>query len=186
MQYKSEIFCEQFPLVKNFVCHLTYYRELHDKYRESGLKSPFWTQTIDAHLTRAVINWCMVFGSHGCNPTHWKHLSEGNVDRLQKSFRESLFRQTDFTQSTWDTYWREMGSFRNEYLAHRELAYNKPVPYLDQALKVAYVYDGWIRDIISPDILEEPPLEEWAVELQQSIKPLISKLLAKTKEYENT
>lgn len=186
MQYKPEIFCEQFPLVKYFVCHLTYYRELHHKYREIELKSPFWTFTIDAHLVRAVIYWCMVFGSEGCNPTHWKHLSEGNVDCLRESFRQSLFRHTNFTLSTWDTYWREMVNFRNEYIAHRELNYNKPVPYLDPALEVAYVYDGWIRDIISPDVLEEPPLKESVTELQQSIKPLVTELLTKTKQYENT
>ena len=171
MQYKPEIFCEQFPLVKYFVCHLTYYRELHHKYREIEPKSTFWTFTIDAHLVRAVIYWCMVFGSEGCNPTHWKHLSEGNVDYLRKSFRQSLFRYTNFTPSTWDTYWREMVNFRNEYVAHRELNYNKPVPYLDPSLEVAYVYDGWIRDIIYHDVLEEPPLKESGTELQRSIKP---------------
>jgi hypothetical protein len=186
MRYKPEIFREQFPLVKYFVCHLIYYRELHNKYRELELRSPFWTFTIDAHLIRAVILWCGVFGSEGCNPTHWKRLSEGNVDCLRESFRESLFRQTAFTPATWATYWREMVDFRNEYIAHRELNYNKHVPYLDRALEVAYVYDGWIRDIISPDILEEPPLKESAAELPQSIKPLVTELLTRTKQYENT
>jgi hypothetical protein len=33
--------------------------------------------------------------------------------------------------------------------------------------------------------LEEPPLKEFAVELQQSIKPLVTELLTKTKHYEN-
>jgi hypothetical protein len=186
MQYKPEIFCEQFPLVKYFVCHLVYYRELNDKYRDLKLKSSFWTFTIDAHLTRAVIYWCMVFGSEGCNPTHWKHLFGGNVDRLRESFRQSLFRQTNLTPSTWDTYWKEMVNFRNEYVAHRELGYNKPIPYLDRALEVAYIYDEWIRDIISPDVFEEPPLKESVTELQQSIRPLVAELLTKTKEYRNT
>ena len=186
MHYKPEIFRKQFPLVKYFVCHLIYYRELLHKYQEMELKSSFWTFTIDAHLIRAVILWCDVFGSEGCNPTHWKRLSEGNLDRLRESFRESLFKQTVFTPATWDTYWREMVDFRNEYVAHRELTYNKPVPNLDRALEVVYVYDGWIRDIISPDILEEPPLKESAAELQQSIKPLVTELLTRTKQYENT
>jgi hypothetical protein len=184
MQYKPEIFCEQFPLAKYFVCYLTYYRELSHKYWEIELQSPFWTLTIDAHLKLAVIHWCMVFGSEGCNPTHWKHVSEDNVDCLRESFRRSLFRQAMFTPTTWDTYWRQMVNFRNEYVAHRELAYNKPVPYLDRALEVAYVYDGWIRDIISPDVFEEPPLKESASKLRKSIKPLITQLLTKTKEYE--
>lgn len=186
MQYKPEIFREQFPLVKYFVCHLIYYRGLYHEYQKIELKSSFWTFTIDAHLIRAVILWCNVFGSEGCNPTHWKRLSEGNSVRLQESFRESLFKQTGFTPATWDTYWREMVDFRNEYVAHRELTYNKPVPNLDRALEVAYVYDGWIRDIISPDILEEPPLKESLAELQLSMKPLVTELLTRTKQYENT
>ena len=182
MQYKEEIFREQFPLLKYFVCNLTYYRELHDKYHESGLKSPFWTLTIDAHLLQAVNYWCMVFGSEGCNPTHWKHLSEDKVDPLRESFRQSLFRQTNFTASTWEQYWSEMLDFRNKYAAHRELNYKTPIPYFDHALEVAYAYDEWIRDIISPDVLEEPLLRESATELQRSIQPLIMELLSKTKE----
>lgn len=59
---------------------------------------------------------------------------------------------------------RAPSDFRNEYVAHRELNYKKPVPYFDPALEVAYVYDGWIRDIISPDVFEEPPLNEFAGE----------------------
>ena len=186
MKYEPAIFREQFPLVKYFVCHLTYYRELRNKYFEIELKSSFWTFTIDAHLVRAVIYWCMVFGSEGCNPTHWKHLSEDNVDRLRESFRQTLFKHTNLTVSTWETYWRKMVDFRNGYVAHHELNYKKPVPYLDRALEVAYVYDGWIRDIISPDILEEPPLNEGAAELQRSIKHLVIELLTKTKQHENT
>jgi len=183
MHYRPEIFREQFPLVKYFVCHLTYYRELQHEYRNIEPKSPFWAFTIDAHCVRAVIYWCMVFGSEGCNPTHWKHLSEDNVDRLRESFLQALFRHTNFTASTWETYWREMVDFRNEYVVHRELNYKKPIPYLDRALEVAFVYDRWIRDIISPDILEEPPLNESAAELQRSIKPLVTELLTKTKQY---
>jgi hypothetical protein len=186
MQYEPAIFREQFPLVKYFVCHLTYYRELNHKYSETELKSPFWTLTIDAHLVQSIIYWCMVFGSEGCNPTHWKHLSESNVDRLRESFRQFLFTRTNFTASTWETYWKEIVDFRNEYVAHRELNYKKPVPYLDFALEVAFVYDEWIRHIISPDILEEPPLKEFTAELQRSVKPLATELLSTTKQHENT
>ncbi len=184
MQYQPEIFREQFPLVKYFVCHLTYYRVLNHQYREIGLKSPFWTFTIDAHLSRAVILWCMVFGTDE-NPTHWKNLSGTDAEHLRESFREALFRQTQFTPLTWNKYWKEMVSFRNEYVAHHELSYSKPVPYLDRALEVAYIYDRWIREIISPDVFEEPPLEKFVAQLHTAIKPLMAKLLAKTKQYEN-
>ena len=41
MQYKPEIFREQFPLVKYFVCHLIYYRGLYHEYQKIELKSSF-------------------------------------------------------------------------------------------------------------------------------------------------
>lgn len=186
MEYNAQIFREQFPLVKYFIYHLTYYRELDPEYRQLELKSTFWKLTIDAHLLQATIYWCMVFGSKGCNATHWKHLSEDNVGRLQDSFRQTLFTQTNFSASTWDMYWNNILDFRNKYVAHRELNYKEPIPDFDQALEVAYVYDEWIRDVISPDILEEPPLKESAAELQRSIKPLIRDLLRKAGEYTNT
>jgi hypothetical protein len=44
-----------------------------------------------------------------------------------------------------------MVKFRNEYVTLRELNYTKPIPYLDDAVEVAYVYDDWILEVISPD-----------------------------------
>jgi hypothetical protein len=51
MEYRSEIFREQFPLVKHSLCHLIYYRVLGQQYRETSLKSPFWTLTINGHMS---------------------------------------------------------------------------------------------------------------------------------------
>ena len=79
-----------------------------------------------------------------------------------------------------------MVGFRNKYVAHRELNYYIPVPLMDRALEVAYIYDGWIRSVISPDCFEEPPLKESIVELQSSIKPFVTRLLIMTKQYKNT
>ena len=72
MRYEPEVFVRQFPLVKQFVHHLIYYRELVRVYRDLHLKSAFWTATIDAHLSRASLLWCMVFGSEGSN--QYRHL----------------------------------------------------------------------------------------------------------------
>ena len=184
MEYRSEIFREQFPLVKHFICHLTYYRVLGQQYREIALRSPFWTLTINAHLAEAAILWCMVFGTDD-NPTHWKTLFATDAETLRESFRKALFEKTTFTASTWDRYWREIVSFRNEFIAHHELSYDKPVPHFDRALQVAYAYDEWIREVISPDIFEEPPLIEFTAQLQTIITPMLAQLLAVTKTNEN-
>jgi hypothetical protein len=181
MDYDADVFCEQFPIVKRFLYHLTCYKELYRVYQELDLKSEFWTHTIDAHLLQACILWCMVFGSDGCNPTHWKKLCEEDLDSLQKSFREGLFQKTSLTQETWLAYWKMINDFRNKYSAHREPRYSKPVPNFKLAQEIAYYYDEWIRGIIAPDIFEEPPLEKSVLIMQKRIRPLITNFLSITK-----
>ncbi len=167
----------QFPVVKRFVYHLVYYRTLSEAYSDSHLQNEFWTLTIDAHLLQAAIHWCMVFGSDGCNPTHWKKLLPDQSETLRQNFCDGLFGQTDLTQQTWESYWRKIVDFRNDYAAHRALEFSRPVPHFDMALKVACYYDNWIRNVISPDIFDEPPLEAFALTLTQSVQPLVKSSL---------
>jgi len=184
MDYKPQVFLEQFPIVKRFVYHLIYYRELKAAYDRLQLQSEFWTHTIDAHVLQAAIHWCMVFGSDGCNPTHWKNLSNNGSEELQQSFRSGLSEQTNLTPDEWQKYWDAMNEFRGKYAAHRELGFCEPVPDFTSALQVAYYYDHWIREVISPDIFEEPRLENSAEALSQSVAPLINHLLGQTKKFE--
>ncbi|MCX7155247.1 MAG: hypothetical protein NTW45_02220 [Rhodocyclales bacterium] len=180
MNYDPEVFKSQYPVVKWFVYHLTYYRTLSKGYREHRLQNEFWTLTIDAHLLRATINWCMVFGSDQSNPTHWKQLAIAESKTLHRSFREGLFRTTGLERDTWQQYWKGMINFRNKYAAHRELEYASPVPNFDTALAVAYYYDNWVREVIFPDTFAEPRLESFALSLQKSAVPLIERLLVAT------
>jgi hypothetical protein len=181
MSYDLGVFINQFPLVKFFIYHLIYSRVVRDSYRESQLQNEFWTLTIDAHLLRATINWCMVFGSES-EPTHWKRLTEQSESHAQ-SFRDGLFRETGLSEAGWQEYWSDMKKFRDKWVVHRELEkFLDPVPEFDTALTVAYHYDRWVRKIISPAKCEEPPFEQFAMSLKQSVIPLINKLLIVTKE----
>jgi len=181
MEYNADIFECQFRLVKRFVYHYIYYRELFDASLE--VQSEFWTHTVDAHLLQAAMCWCMVFGSDGCNPTHWKNLSTSESEELCRSFRQGLLAYAGITLQQWENYWQEMTYFRNNYAAHRALNYDRPVPNFSLSLKVAYFYDKWIRKVISPDIFEEPPLEESARALGNAIRPLINRFMEYTKQY---
>ncbi len=183
MEYNSDIFSEQFPLVKRFLYHLTCYRELHQPYQDFNLESEFWTHTIDAHLLQATILWCMVFGSHGkTNPTHWKQLCEQNRSKLEDSFRRGLLEYTDITKEEWDSYWKLMKEFRDGYAAHRELSYSTtPIPNFKIAEEVAYFYDEWVRELIMPDIFEEPPLKDSSVLMQKGIRPMAMRYLSEIK-----
>jgi hypothetical protein len=53
--------------------------------------------------------------------------------------------------------------FRDKFVAHRELDFFEPVPNFDTALAVAYYYDKWVREIIAPATLAEPPLKLFAM-----------------------
>jgi len=179
MNYEPEVFINQFPIVKRFVYHLIYYRALFEGYKEHHLQNEFWTLTIDAHLLRAAINWCMVFGSDKSEPTHWKRLSITDSKALYQSFREGLFEETDLNRHTWRRYWKSVVDFRNKYAVHRELEFKRPVPTFDTALDVAYYYDTWVRRIISPATFAEPPLKFFAQTLHKSVVPMAEKLLVK-------
>jgi len=182
MEYDTDTFENQFPIVKRFVYHYIYYEELFNA--SSELESEFWAHTINAHLLQAAICWCMVFGSHGCNPTHWKKLSICESSKgLRSSFRQGLLEHTGITLQQWENHWEDMNYFRNNHASHRELNYDRPVPEFSLALKVAYFYDKWIRKVISPDIFEEPPLEESARALGNTIRPLINRFMEYTKQY---
>jgi hypothetical protein len=180
MDYDQTVFINQFPLVKFFVYHLIYYRTLSKVYGELKLRDEFWTLTIDAHVLRALINWCMVFGSEN-EPTHWKRLikqSEGHAQR----FRNGLCRETGLGEDAWREYWASMKSFRDKWAVHRELeTFTDPMPNFDTALTVAYHYDSWVRDVISPASFAEPSLKFFAQSLQQSVTPWVNKLLRLTK-----
>jgi hypothetical protein len=116
--YKQDVFMHRYSLVHCFMYHLIYYRTLRKGYTKRGLRNRFWHMTIDAHLNAATISWCMVFGSDGCNPTHWKRLFKGQSEELMQSFREGLFKELHLSKAAWDKYWDSIKDFRDKFVAH--------------------------------------------------------------------
>lgn len=177
MSYRPEVFEVQFPLVKDFIYHLFYYRTLFSAYPAPDTESEFWAFTINAHLFQAIHSWCMVFGADSNNPTHWKELKKPRCDDFENTFRQGLLSYTNSTRQDWDDTWKYMTNFRNKYSAHWELKIQVPVPELDYARKVAFFYDQWIRQVIEPDIFEELALEDSYKELVTSWESQIKQLL---------
>lgn len=174
MRYKITVFRKQFPLVKWFTIHLLYYWEL--KAQENNLRhGPFWAFTIDGHLSMACIYWCMVFGAQGSNPTHWKNLvRKADQQRLRDDFTKAVLGRTGFSESEWTEYWRQIVTFRDRYVVHRDRFQNK-VPHFAKALAVVYAYDSWVRTCF-PGIWEEPPFEEQEESTRLNIKSYIAHL----------
>ncbi|MEW6660446.1 MAG: hypothetical protein AB1424_17510 [Thermodesulfobacteriota bacterium] len=191
MHYNSEVFNHQIPILKKFVYHLIYQRELNYLHKEFNIQSEFWVHTMDAHLRDACIHWCMVFGSDKSNPTHWKNLFDSETKKEEDSFRQALFKEVGFDKQTWNEYWNNMKNFRDKYVAHREVDFKAPVPYLNKALEVAFVFDDWVRGFISYIDLEdniytyfeELPLRKSAEKLREYVKPFFRMLMERTIEY---
>ena len=159
--YRKEIFAEQVPLVYRFAMHLLHHRALSGAFAGRKFCSSFWFDTANAHILQAFIYWCMVFGNHDSNKkTHWKKLAVGSTDTLRISFRKGVCEHLRITEAEWDSYQFDMVTFRNKFVAHRDFAIPRPVPVLDRALEVAFFYDSWVRQLISPDILDVRPLRE--------------------------
>lgn len=116
--------------------------------------------TIDAHLLRAAIRWCNVFGADDASDIHWKKLSVLDSTSLENSFRDGVLRVTNLNWASWGTYWHEVTDFRNKYAAHVDLEFKGNVPNFDIALNVAYFYDQWVRDeVVEPHAMDDnPPL----------------------------
>jgi len=85
----------QYQMLVSFIHHLAYSRVLRRFYLEMQQKSEFCLRTIDAHLLRAIIDWCMVFGTES-NQIHWKKVVAD--ENAQRDFRDRLLSVANFSQ----------------------------------------------------------------------------------------
>jgi hypothetical protein len=178
MEYRKEVFVEQLPLVDCFARHLVHYRVVKSHLDSYRPQSPFWSDTCNAHLLQASIYWGLVFGSHGPNPTHLRHLVSNQADELQKSFRARVLAVLGFDETEWRSYWEDMRSFRDQYAAHRELSFTQPVPRFDRALEAAICYEEWVREMIRPDVVAGPTLGQLVHEWEKSVTDEVVAALA--------
>lgn len=164
----------QYQVLANFVHHLAYYRVLRRFYVDLKLVSEFWTATIDAHLLRAVIDWCMVFGTDA-NQIHWKRVAAD--EDAQHDFRRFLLGVANLTQDELDAYWSKMMVFRNDFAAHRIVASSYPsTPNMDTALLVVTTYDDWFRQAVTA-VFDEPSLKERYDRLMRTMEAPIKQLI---------
>lgn len=167
----------QYQMLMSFVHHLGYYRVLGRLYVGMNRKSEFWKGTIDAHLLRAILDWCMV-GTDSSH-IHWKKVVL--TETAQSEFRQRLLSIASLTPDQWDAYWLDMTKFRNEYAAHRVAGSYPTTPKMDNALPVAITYDQWIRKRIresSNAIFEEPSLRERYDKVTRTSKKFLKQLIA--------
>lgn len=130
------------------------------------------------------VYWCMVFGSTGMNNTHWRNLEHDEKEQIERRFRDGLVRELAITFNEWQAYWGDMLYFRNNYAAHRTGKYDRPVPSFELALRAAYFYDSWARDVIRPDVIAEPPLKNVARKFERALSPMLERIVESARAYE--
>jgi len=175
MEYCEEVLKKQYPILKDFIYHYISYKELLSVIEQ--LKGDeFWIRTTDAHIKTAIMSWCMVFGSDN-NETHWKKLLISDYEIKCKDFRTCILTECNLDSKGWESYWRELIDFRNDFIAHRKLEFDQPTPFLDISFRVAVLFDLWVRKNIEPDYLNFPTLEEQSEKYKTSINKTISTLI---------
>jgi hypothetical protein len=169
MQIDEDLWADrQYEILVRFIHHLGYFRILGHAYTDLQIKSEFWKYTIDAHILRAIIDWCMVFGTDS-NELHWKKVALN--DCTQSAFRNYLLTEMSLTLEQWSECRSNMMEFRNRYAAHSNIPY-PPTPTMDLALGVVTTYDDWFRNSID-ETFDEPSLQQRYERLMRtSLKPL--------------
>lgn len=175
MEYNIDCFGEIFPLLKDFLYHLASYRMIFSVLDKLPDECEFWTYTCNAHLERAVLVWCMVFGTDS-NETHWKNIFKGYNEDANESFMKYLQDNSNITKNDFRKYWKSMKDFRNDYVAHKA-GYDKPVPVFNDACTVVFCFDDWIRKMISPDIIDMPSFKQLFDKYQKDINITLQKLI---------
>lgn len=184
--YNIKVFSHIYPLIRDFLFHYTSYKQLHSEYLKLPGEREFWVLTCDSHLKTAVTSWCMIFGSTKTNKTHWKNVFDDYTEDVVDEFRKYLSEFGGINNETWEKCWYELTSFRNKYVAHRELGYANPVPHFDIALQVVILFDKWIRVKIEPDYLDIDNMEELMIEYKEKVRQtLLCIQNINSEEYQN-
>ena len=153
----KEIVEIQLDLLWKFTRSLAYYRAINLDFQILGRNKEFWLHTMNSNYLRALTDWCIVFGADS-NESHWKNLSQDEIDKLKLEVRPLILTSANFTKSDWDKYHTEITDFRNGYSSHRNIDFSCNVPSLDEAYEIAKSYFEWLKELLRPAINEPKPL----------------------------
>jgi hypothetical protein len=170
MKYDVEVFSKLYPVLIAFLYHFTAFRETHALIEELEEDVEFWVKTCDAHINVAVISWCMIFGAYENNAMHWKNFRNEEFIEVSDDFNKALPKLIGKSEREIDNYVKSMIGFRNKYIAHRDMEYNKQIPYLDMAHEIVIKFDIWARELIKPDYIADDFLSVKVKEYQKEIK----------------
>lgn len=169
MRYQKEIFVEQYPLVDSFTKHLVCYRVIRSNLENLRQGTSFWSDTSTAHLLQASISWCMLFGSDGQNGTHWKKLDLG-MAMSKRTFGNAYSRLSPSLRSSGSPTGKRWWIFETTTAPTGRCVSNALCQCLTSLWRSLFFYDSWVRDVIQPDVLDEPPLKQLVDDFQKKVE----------------
>lgn len=175
MRYNEKVFSWLYPALNDFIYHYILYKEFYGVLEELPGDRELWVRSCNAHLKVATSSWCMVFGAKKNNQTHWKNLFDKNDIDSIREFQNYIFKHGNLNAEQWAKCWNLMVEFRNEFVVHKELEFNKSVPSFDYAYKVALLFDLWIRKKIQPDFLDFKTLAQLAEDYRKRARSTLDK-----------
>jgi hypothetical protein len=137
-------------------------------------KQTFWIMTVNLLADAAAIEWSKVFGSWG-EDTHWTQVVPS--DR-HDDVRSALCRELGCSEADWEAYRRGIVKYRNEMVAHHDLATTiAQYPQYDRAIVAANFMFDQLRDIADPDHLGGIPtsLGRWSDTVAGNMSAIVRK-----------
>ncbi len=144
-------------------------------------KQTFWIMAVNLLMESAALEWSKVFGSRE-EDTHW---TQAFPKEAQVPIRAELLRRLGMEQADWEQYRDSVVGYRNQIVAHHDLAASVAAyPRFDAALVAAsFVFDQ-IRATADQEWLGGIPtsLERWARTVAGNMSAIVAKAFAASAE----
>lgn len=137
-------------------------------------KQTFWIMTVNLLADAASIEWSKVFGSWD-EDTHWTRVvPKDEHDKV----RSALLGELGFSKTEWERYRDEIVGYRNQLVAHHDLAATvAKYPHYDKAIVAANFMFDQLRGLADPDLLGGIPtsLEGWSNTVAGNMSVIVRK-----------
>jgi len=144
-------------------------------------RQTFWIMTTNLLMESAALEWSKVFGSRD-EDTHWtRAVPSGEHKRV----RELLLSSLGMDQVQWTAYRDSVVGYRNQLVAHHDLAASVAAyPKFDPALVAASFMFDQIRAAADQDWLGGIPtsLDNWAKTVAGNMSAIVKKAFASSSE----
>lgn len=144
-------------------------------------KQTFWIMTMNLLMDSAALEWSKVFGSSN-EDTHWTQVFPNEA---QERIRAELLQRLKMQQADWERYRDSVVGYRNQLVAHHDLAASVAAyPRFDAALVAASVVFDQVRAAADQEWLGGIPtsLERWARTVAGNMSAIVVKSFAASAE----